>query len=152
MNILGMGPLELLVILGLALIVFGPEKLPEIGGQIGRALRDFRRTTGELSEEFNRNLKLELEERKAQTDRSSAETSETSGQPVPYTPPEPPVIAPPAEQQPLSPLAAERQADSVAGPAATAEATHEAAPGLAEPASDGSVAGSTRRADIEPPY
>lgn len=65
MNVLGMGPLELLLILALALIVFGPAKLPEIGAQIGRAVRDFRRTTSELSDEFNRSLKLELEERKA---------------------------------------------------------------------------------------
>ena len=75
MNFLGMGPLELLVILALALIVFGPEKLPEIGGQIGRALRDFRRTTSELSEEFHRSLQLEVEERRTGSRGSTAERS-----------------------------------------------------------------------------
>ena len=65
MNFLGMGPMELMVILVLALIVFGPGKLPEIAGQVGRVVRDFRRTTAELSSEFNRTLSLELEERKA---------------------------------------------------------------------------------------
>ena len=44
-----MGPMELMVILVLALIIFGPGKLPEIAGQVGRVVRDFRRTTAELS-------------------------------------------------------------------------------------------------------
>ena len=65
MNFLGMGPMELMVILVLALIVFGPGKLPEIAGQVGRVVRDFRRMTGDLSSEFNRTLSLEIEERKA---------------------------------------------------------------------------------------
>jgi len=65
MNFLGMGPMELMVILVLALIVFGPGKLPEIAGQVGRVVRDFRRMTGELSSEFNRTLSLEIEERRA---------------------------------------------------------------------------------------
>ena len=65
MNFLGMGPMELMVILVLALIIFGPGKLPEIAGQVGRVVRDFRRMTGDLSSEFNRTLSLEIEERKA---------------------------------------------------------------------------------------
>jgi len=60
-----MGPMELMVILVLALIIFGPGKLPEIAGQVGRVVRDFRRTTAELSSEFNRTLSLEIEDRKA---------------------------------------------------------------------------------------
>jgi TatA/E family protein of Tat protein translocase len=60
-----MGPMELMVILVLALIIFGPGKLPEIAGQVGKVVRDFRRTTAELSSEFNRTLSLELEERKS---------------------------------------------------------------------------------------
>jgi TatA/E family protein of Tat protein translocase len=56
--------MELMVILVLALIIFGPGKLPEIAGQVGRVVRDFRRTTAELSSEFNRTLSLEIEERK----------------------------------------------------------------------------------------
>ena len=53
MNILGMGPMELMLIVVLALIVFGPAKLPEIMGQVGKAIGDFRRATSELSDEFN---------------------------------------------------------------------------------------------------
>ena len=39
----GMGAPELLVVLVVALLVFGPGKLPEIGGALGRGLRDFRK-------------------------------------------------------------------------------------------------------------
>jgi TatA/E family protein of Tat protein translocase len=62
MNILGMGPLEILLIVVLALIVFGPAKLPEIMGQVGKAIADFRRATSELSDEFNRTIQAELQE------------------------------------------------------------------------------------------
>jgi TatA/E family protein of Tat protein translocase len=62
MNVLGMGPMELMLIVVLALIVFGPAKLPEIMGQIGRAIGDFRRATSELSDEFNRTIQTELQE------------------------------------------------------------------------------------------
>ena len=41
MNILGMGPMEIVLIVVLALIVFGPAKLPEIMGQVGKAIADF---------------------------------------------------------------------------------------------------------------
>ena len=37
------GPLEILVILIVALVVFGPSKLPEIGRQVGRGMREFRK-------------------------------------------------------------------------------------------------------------
>jgi sec-independent protein translocase protein TatA len=38
------GPLELLVILGIALIVLGPKKLPEAARSVGRGMREFRDT------------------------------------------------------------------------------------------------------------
>lgn len=37
------GPLEILVILVVALVVFGPKKLPEIGRQVARGFREFRK-------------------------------------------------------------------------------------------------------------
>ena len=36
------GPLELVVILAIALIVLGPKKLPEVGRSIGRGMREFK--------------------------------------------------------------------------------------------------------------
>lgn len=39
----GLGVPELIVILVVALLVFGPGKLPEIGSALGRSIRDFRK-------------------------------------------------------------------------------------------------------------
>jgi len=39
---------ELVMILVLALLLFGPQKLPEIGKQVGKALGEFKRTSNEL--------------------------------------------------------------------------------------------------------
>src|ERR1700731_716670 len=72
MNFLGMGPMELLLIVVLALIVFGPAKLPEIMGQVGKAIGDFRRATSELSDEFNRTIQAELQETRAVVDETRA--------------------------------------------------------------------------------
>jgi len=51
-DILGIGPLELIVILILALVVFGPDRLPEIGAKLGKGLRSMRRATREFSKEI----------------------------------------------------------------------------------------------------
>lgn len=40
----GLGIPELIVILVVALIIFGPGRLPEIGGALGRGIRDFKRS------------------------------------------------------------------------------------------------------------
>lgn len=40
----GLGVTELVIILVVALIIFGPGKLPEIGGALGRGIRDFRKS------------------------------------------------------------------------------------------------------------
>ena len=40
---MSLGPAEILVVLVLALIVFGPKRLPEVGRQVGGALRELRR-------------------------------------------------------------------------------------------------------------
>jgi sec-independent protein translocase protein TatA len=39
----GLGAPELLVILVVAVLVFGPSKLPEIGGAVGKGIKDFRK-------------------------------------------------------------------------------------------------------------
>ncbi len=55
-----MGPLgvqEMIFIFLLALILFGPKKLPEIGRTIGKALTEFRRAQSELKSTFDRELK-----------------------------------------------------------------------------------------------
>lgn len=46
----GIGAQELLLILVVVLIIFGANKLPEIGGGLGRAIRNFRRASSEPDE------------------------------------------------------------------------------------------------------
>ncbi|MBZ9749517.1 twin-arginine translocase TatA/TatE family subunit [Deinococcus sp. HMF7620] len=47
------GPAELIVILLVALVVFGPRKLPELGKSLGHGLREFRRSTQGLKDDLN---------------------------------------------------------------------------------------------------
>ena len=55
MNFIGIGHLEILVILIAALVVLGPQRLPEVAGQAARWLRDARKMMTDLSGEFERN-------------------------------------------------------------------------------------------------
>jgi TatA/E family protein of Tat protein translocase len=43
---------ELMIILAIALIIFGPHKLPELARSLGRAMREFKRATEEVKESF----------------------------------------------------------------------------------------------------
>jgi TatA/E family protein of Tat protein translocase len=57
---------EMIIILVLALIIFGPRRLPEIGGAIGKAMREFRRASTEITEELTREVELEKEQKQVQ--------------------------------------------------------------------------------------
>ena len=48
----GVGPEELVLILIIALIVLGPERMPKVARDLGRVVGDLRRTSDELREEF----------------------------------------------------------------------------------------------------
>src|SRR5512134_3265572 len=48
----GIGMTELIVILGVALIVFGPTRLPELARSLGRAMHEFRRASTDLRQTF----------------------------------------------------------------------------------------------------
>ncbi len=104
MNVLGMGPMELLLILVVALIVFGPGKLPEIMGQVGKAVNDFRKATSELTDEFNRTIQTEVQQTRAAVEGTPPAQSAT---------PAPPLVSAP---EPAS-------TESVGVPAATPLAT-----------------------------
>jgi TatA/E family protein of Tat protein translocase len=52
-DILGIGPLELVLILVIALLVFGPDKLPEIGAKMGKGVRELRQLSREISAGVN---------------------------------------------------------------------------------------------------
>ena len=44
------GPLELILVLAIALLVIGPGKLPQVGKSIGESIREFRKATTEVQE------------------------------------------------------------------------------------------------------
>ena len=52
----GLGMPELILILVIALVVFGPAKLPEMGASIGKAIREFRNATREPDPEPTRKV------------------------------------------------------------------------------------------------
>jgi TatA/E family protein of Tat protein translocase len=47
----GFHPIWLVILLVIVLIIFGPGKLPELGGAIGRGIKEFRKTSSELTEQ-----------------------------------------------------------------------------------------------------
>ena len=45
------GPMELIIVLVVVLIIFGVGRLPEIGGAMGKAIKEFRSTQKDITEE-----------------------------------------------------------------------------------------------------
>jgi len=85
----GIGMPELLLILGLALIVLGPKKLPELARALGKGLAEFRRATDELKDEF-RNMEREIDDASAvgnlKNDQVAQPTAESPAAKPPATP------------------------------------------------------------------
>jgi Tat protein translocase TatB subunit len=96
-----LGGQEIILILVLALIVFGPRKLPEIGKSIGRMMAEFRKA----SNDFRRTLEDEVEAEKLRppdpvTSVSSDPPAAGSGSPDPSVPVS--ATAEPSDREPPS--------------------------------------------------
>jgi sec-independent protein translocase protein TatA len=61
-----LGMPELIVIFVIALIIFGPKKLPELGRSLGRSLNEFKRASNELKNTLEEEVRIE-EQREATT-------------------------------------------------------------------------------------
>lgn len=79
---------ELLLILVLALLIFGPRKLPDLGRTLGRSLAEFKKASNDLK----RSLEEEVEDdaRHATEPPPTGPESAADGKPDPYRPHEPP--------------------------------------------------------------
>jgi sec-independent protein translocase protein TatA len=84
MNVFGIGLPEMALILVIALLVFGPKKLPEIGRSLGKAIRGFQEASKDFENEFKREaeqleqsvtMKAELEEKQPQETSTKMETT-----------------------------------------------------------------------------
>ena len=64
--------LEILIILAVVLIIFGPKRLPELGSSLGRALREFRQATTEFREQVS----------DSGNERTASTTTSTSAEPT----------------------------------------------------------------------
>lgn len=85
----GLGPTELIVIVVLALLVLGPQRIPEAASSLGKAIRGFRRATRELKDQID----LDDEVRRPFEDLRSALRDE----PASVRPIFPPLVTAPGE-------------------------------------------------------
>lgn len=79
---------ELIIILVIALIIFGPRKLPELGKSLGRSINEFKKASNELRSTLEDEIRVEEQQR----DRAPA--------PTPATPPA--ATPPPADATTVS--------------------------------------------------
>ena len=82
-----LGPSELIVIFVVALLVFGPKKLPELGRSLGKGLAEFRRASAELRGSLEREMQTIEQETHAQ--ETASQTAHASETPAPDARPEP---------------------------------------------------------------
>jgi TatA/E family protein of Tat protein translocase len=92
-----MGPIgmpEMVIIAVIALIIFGPRKLPELGKSLGKSIAEFKRASNELKNTLEEEIRTE----ELQEARKSAQIPPTAA--VPPAPPAPAATAPEGETRP----------------------------------------------------
>ena len=82
---------ELIIIFVIALIIFGPRKLPELGRSLGKSLAEFKRASNELKSTLEDEIRLD--EQRAEAAKTAAAAppaaAPTAAPPVTHTAPEP---------------------------------------------------------------
>lgn len=84
MDFFGIGPGELLLILAVALIIFGPGRLPELARNLGKMIREFRKATSEVTREFT--VEVERERLKGEPQKPKDDPSPAALAPSPPKP------------------------------------------------------------------
>ena len=75
---------ELIVIFVIALIIFGPRKLPELGRSLGRSINEFKRASNELRSTLEEEIRLE--ETKTNLDAQKSAADKAAAAPAPPAP------------------------------------------------------------------
>jgi sec-independent protein translocase protein TatA len=69
---------ELIIIMVIALIIFGPRKLPELGKSLGRSINEFKRASSDLQNTLEQEIKLEEQKETQAKARDSVADAGTS--------------------------------------------------------------------------
>ena len=83
---------ELIIIFVIALVIFGPRKLPELGRSLGKSLAEFKRASNELKSTLEEEIRVEEQQQKVEAARTAAAEKETTptttaaAEPVPSLP------------------------------------------------------------------
>src|SRR5206468_1761687 len=68
---------EMLIILVIALIIFGPRKLPELGRSLGKSLAEFKKASNELRNTLEEEIRIEEQRDKSQPSSTAGTTPTT---------------------------------------------------------------------------
>lgn len=66
---------ELIIIFVIALIIFGPRKLPELGRSLGKSLAEFKKASNELRNTLEEEIRLEEQKQTVETPKASGPTA-----------------------------------------------------------------------------
>ena len=79
---------ELIIIFVIALIIFGPRKLPELGKSLGKSLAEFKRASNELKSTLEEEIRIEEQQQRADATAKAAQPPTVAQTPdVVETPP-----------------------------------------------------------------
>ncbi len=78
---------ELIIILVIALIIFGPRKLPELGKSLGRSLNEFKKASNELQDTLEQEIRIEEQKEAAAAAAKNAEADAATAVPHDTTAP-----------------------------------------------------------------
>ena len=67
MNIFGVGLPEIAVIVALALVVFGPKKLPELFRSFGKSIKEFKKASSEIEDDIRTAMETEPDPKSTDT-------------------------------------------------------------------------------------